>query len=838
MKKINFNEDWQFWKEGGDRQNVTLPHDAMIHEQRDSECKNGKNTGYFPGGYYFYEKNFMAEIAWQGQKVLLSFGGVYQRTRVYLNGEPLYFEPYGYTGFALDLSEHLRYGEENLIRVEVDNAGQANSRWYSGSGIYRKVWLMVGACAGLLRDNVRVQTLSLHPVKVRVTIASAEKNQLLENKDYHICLKDADNILAEAQGKDVTLTLDDVKLWSAETPDLYELEIDSQENGIVIDQLSFSIGICKLEWSTQGLFVNGIMTKLRGACIHHDNGILGACEYKESAERRVRILKKAGFNAIRSAHNPISEELLDACDKYGMYVMDEFADMWYEHKNRYDYACYFEEYYEKDLTAMVQKDFSHPSVIMYSIGNEVTETKEESGIHYTKAMTDLCHAQDDSRPVTCGINMALNVMHFAGMGVYQPAEGDPVRPAEAKNPKALQMMMEMAKHTKMPQKTGGDTGEAGTAALGLGADMGQKKDGHLVGSEYFNKMMVEMKGQQQQVVTQPIAKVLSEDAYAALDIAGYNYADNRYLRDAEEYPERISVGTETLPPKIGINWKIIEQCPNILGDFMWTGWDYLGEAGVGAYVYDSVGNKNGAFPALLAGSGVIDICGHCRPEVYLNQVAYGLEKGPFLSVEPINHSKEDHLISAWRYSDSIRSWSWEGYEENPANLVIYGMGAYVEVFLNENKIGRADFKDYKAVLDTVYEPGEIKAVSYDEKGQEIGRDILRTASDKTQIQMTLSKEEVRAEDVEICYVDLALTDEDGLWKPGAEVDMKLEVSGNAKILAYGNANPFGNGAFDLCTQPTYYGRTQAVIRMPKQAGDVIIKASTENLETTKVIKVC
>jgi beta-galactosidase len=304
-----------------------------------------------------------------------------------------------------------------------------------------------------------------------------------------------------------------------------------------------------------------------------------------------------------------------------------------------------------------------------------------------------------------------------------------------------------------------------------------------VGSEYFNKMMVEMKGQQQQVVTQPIAKVLSEDAYAALDIAGYNYADNRYLRDAEEYPERISVGTETLPPKIGINWKIIEQCPNVLGDFMWTGWDYLGEAGVGAYVYDSVGNKNGAFPALLAGSGVIDICGHCRPEVYLNQVAYGLEKGPFLSVEPINHSKEDHLISAWRYSDSIRSWSWEGYEGNPANLVIYGMGAYVEVFLNENKIGRADFKGYKAVLDTVYEPGEIKAVSYDEKGQEIGRDILRTASDKTQIQMTLSKEEVRAEDVEICYVDLALTDEDGLWKPGAEAEMRRSLPMETQILS-------------------------------------------------------
>lgn len=185
---------------------------------------SGKNTGYFPGGYYFYEKKFMAEIVWQGQKVLLSFGGVYQCTKVYLNGEPLDFEPYGYTGFALDLSEHLRYGEENLIRVEVDNTGQANSRWYSG-------------------------------------------------------------------------------------------------------------------------------------------------------KRRVLILKKAGFNAIRSAHNPISEELLDACDKYGMYVMDEFTDMWYEHKNRYDYACYFEEYYEKDLTAMVQKDFSHPSVIIYSIGNEVTETK-------------------------------------------------------------------------------------------------------------------------------------------------------------------------------------------------------------------------------------------------------------------------------------------------------------------------------------------------------------------------------------------------------------------------------------------------------------------------------
>lgn len=833
MKKIDLNQNWQFAKCCEERriETVSLPHDAMLHEKRSASCLNGKSTGYFPGGKYEYSKSFFVPDNWRGQSVLLEFEGVYQKASVYLNGQQIGWQPYGYTGFVLDLSEHLNYGVENTIIVIADNSSEPSTRWYSGSGIYRPVWLYVGNKTHIDIDGMQVFTISAEPAVVRVkTMASGGIAQIRIEKDGAI--------LASATGNDVQIPIPDAKLWCADTPNLYNCVVELTAGGTVVDSQAIQFGICHRTWSTKGLFINGVETKLRGACIHHDNGILGACEYPAAALRRAKILKDAGFNAIRMAHNPASKALLDACDQVGLYVMDEFTDMWYEHKNRFDYATYFEEWYERDLTAMVRKDISHPSVLMYSIGNEVTETAEPSGIAYADKMTQICHELDHTRPVTCGINMALNVMHFAGLGVYKPEPGDPIRPPEPKNPKALAILGKMMEARKA-QASGqanvqSDSMNAGTAALGMQADAGAKKDGKLVGSEYFNKMMVTMKEQQQAVVKQDIAKVLSEDAFAVLDIAGYNYAITRYDLDAQDYPDRISVGTETLPQKIYQNWQHVMACPYSVGDFIWTGWDYLGEAGVGAFCYDSIGTKDKDYPFLLAGSGIIDILGHHRPEVWLNRAVYGLTDAPYIGVEPVTHANENHIISAWRFSDAVHSWSWEGCEGWNAEIIVYCRAPWVELFQNGISLGKKQTSECQVKFETTYMPGSLIAISYDESGNELGRDALQTATGETQLQLVADKSMLNADGQDLCYLKIDLVGENGVVKASEDREVTITVEGAGILAGFGNAAPCTEEIYTDATHSTYYGRCMAVIRTTTDAGDIRISVSAPNCRTTQI----
>ena len=622
------------------------------------------------------------------------------------------------------------------------------------------------------------------------------------------------------------ITIPDAALWSDESPDLYDCQVSLMENGRERDCDTVRFGICHREWSTAGLFINGKETKLRGACIHHDNGVLGACEFPAAALRRAQILKEAGFNAVRSAHNPISRAFLDACDQVGLYIMDELCDMWYEHKNRYDYASHFEQWHTADLTAMVCKDLSHPSVVMYSIGNEVTETSEPWGIELTKEMTALCHRLDAGRPVTCGINMALNTMHFAGLGVYRPGPDEPPRREQAKNPRALALLARMGKSSQGARATGAQAGgnseTAGNAALGLGQEAGARQDGRLVGSEFFNEAMRTMKERQRAVVSQPIAEVLSEDAYAALDIAGYNYADGRYEKDAAQYPDRVSVGTETLPQRIYKNWALVKKLPYLIGDFMWTGWDYLGEAGIGAFCYDSVGTKDKAYPALLAGSGVIDITGHPRPEVWLNKAVFGLSGGPYIGVEPVTHAGENRLISAWRFSDAVHSWSWAGCEGRQAQVVVYADAAWVELLVNGRSAGREKVEECQARFTVEYRPGKIEAVAYDGAGAVCGRDELVTAGAETVLTVIPGKTVLAADGQDICYLDILLTDTAGTVKASEDRTVTVTVEGPGSLAGFGSADPFNEESYLGNTHRTYYGRAQAVIRAGRQPGRLTV----------------
>ena len=825
MEKLDFNREWSFYKDSHESEVeiLNLPHDAMIYEKRDPECINGKSTGYFPGGKYVYVKEFEVSKNHAGKNIIIEFEGVYQNSQITINGEEVCFHPFGYTGFFINADQYLKFGEKNEIRVVVDNSGEPNTRWYSGSGIYRPVWMYVFEKTHIAIDGIQVKTLTYSPAIIHVkTIANG--GEAFVTILYH------GKKVAETKGMDVTIDMPDAKLWSEESPNLYECQVKLFENGKLTDEQTTNFGIRVIEWSTKGLFINGKETKLRGACVHHDNGVLGACEFPAAAERRARILKESGFNAIRCAHNPCSKALLDACDKEGIYVMDEFVDMWYEHKNKYDYASVFDDWHERDLAAMVMKDYSHPSVIMYSIGNEVTETGEERGIELTREMSDYVRSMDDSRPVTCGINMSLNVMHFAGMGVYQPGPDEPSHIPQKKNPRALELLMEMSKQREASFESNGNPLDAIAKEAGSG-----KENGKLVGSEYFNSMMMNMKEQQRKVCRQEIAKVLSEDAYSYLDIAGYNYADGRYYLDQEEYPNRVSVGTETLPQRIYQNWKAVMELPYIIGDFMWTGWDYIGEAGVGAFCYDSVGTKNKEYPFLLAGSGIIDILGNPRPEVWLDKAVFELSDIPYIGVEPVTHSNENRIISAWRYSDAVHSWSWNGLDGRKAEIVVYSNGYKVELILNGQSLGTKQVEECQAHFETKYEAGELLAISYNEQGQELGRDLLTTAGDETVITLKTEKTKLRANGQDLSYIDVLLTDKKGEVKAANDMPLKVTVEGVGSLAGFGSANPCTEESYVGERHETYYGRAQAVVRAGYEKGLIKVIVSADGLEIKEII---
>ena len=401
---VDLNKDWLFCKEGGVPVETDLPHDAMLAEPRDRTCRNGVNTGYFPGGRYQYEKRFVLNEENIGKSIVLHFEGVYQNCRVYLNGLEVGVYHYGYTAFDVDISDAVRAGE-NTLRVTVDNSLEPNCRWYSGSGIYRPVTMYIRDRIHI--SQVHLETVNIHPAKVSVdVITTAPCSAVVE-------IYDGEKLVSS--GTPGVLEIPNAQLWSAESPFLYRILVKTDT-----DEQEHLFGIRKLCWNAKnGLTVNGQQVLLRGGCVHHDHGVLGACEYPDAEERRIRILKENGFNAVRISHNPASQIMLDVCDRLGMYVMNETFDGWYIPKTYHDYSRRFASDWRSDVTAMVESSRNHPSVIMYSIGNEVSETAAPKGVAVCKELTEFVHSLDHTRPVTAGVNVLLNVYSNMGMGVYR-----------------------------------------------------------------------------------------------------------------------------------------------------------------------------------------------------------------------------------------------------------------------------------------------------------------------------------------------------------------------------------------------------------------------------------
>lgn len=790
MKAVSFSTGWYYrhLTEEGPGREVTLPHDAMLGERRCANAPGGTNTGWYEGYDYVYEKHFTPGMEYAGKKLLLEFEGVYHNAEVWLGEQKIAFRPYGYTNFYVDMTPHVKFGEDNRIRVIARNADQPNSRWYSGAGIYRPVTLWTADDAHIPVNGVKIRTLSISPARVEVSIRTSMpgrvKAELMEGASEKGALAIASSE-AESDGLvSMVFEVPDAKLWDVDTPFLYTCRVTFGKD-VVCEQF----GIRSLTWGKGGICLNGRRIIIQGACVHHDNGLLGACCDPDAVDRKVRLLQENGYNAVRSAHNPCSKAFLRSCDRRGMLVMDEYIDHWYIHKTEYDYVNYFNDWWRQDLTDMVEKDYNHPCVILYSTGNEVSETAQPRGIALTGEMTDYLHGLDPSRPVTCGVNIFFNFLSSIGFGVYSD-----------KKAKKEAQKAERVRAEGKPEK---------------------KK---AVGSQFFNNLAGLLGDEfMKRGATLHGCDVRTRDAFANMDIAGYNYGIYRYLHDLRKYPDRLILGSETFCKDAYRFRELAKKNPRIVGDFVWAGMDYLGEVMVGSWEYGDYAPRFDGGPGWVsAGSGRIDLTGKPLCEALYTRVALEEVKGPFIGVCPVNHTGDKHSPSAWKMSNAIESWSFEGCEGRKANVEVYARAARVALLVNGRQVASRELKkDCIAKFTCTYESGILEAVSYDERNREIGRACLRTAGKDTLLYAQPEQESV--ESGHLSYIRLRYADKDGITKPLERGIIRVEVTGG-RLAGLGNACPYNERSYLSQETDTYYGEALAIVRAG-EGGQICLKAS-------------
>ena len=799
MRRTTFNDGWRVrpfvhsfletGESGAPWTQVTLPHDALITSQRDAGQAGG--SGYFPGGIFEYQKDVEISAELVGKRVELEFEGVYRSAKVYVNGQYAGERPYGYSVFRVPVDHLLKYGDTNQFRVEARS--HKDSRWYTGAGIHRATHLVVGEPVHVPADGLRIATRDVGSkgsfVEIEVEVVNAGSATSIATAVVE--LRDADGEVVTTGSAPVTtypgeraivrqhLLLREAARWSVERPYLYTCRALLSEGDVLLDEVASTFGVRTVSVdAVNGLLINGEPVLLRGACVHHDNGVLGAAAIARAEERRVEILKQAGFNALRSAHNPMSVAMLDACDRLGMLVIDEAFDSWTRPKTEDDYATSFRRWWRDDVAAMVNRGRNHPSVIMYSIGNEIPEVGTPLGARLSRQLAEHVRSLDDTRLVTAAVSGLL----VGGSELFAALGGEP----------------------------------ASTPDEDLGVNT--------LMSSRFERIG--------QAVRHPMVGDKSAESFSVLDVAGYNYLESRYEMDGELYPHRVIVGTETLPASIDRTWGQVRRLPHVIGDFTWTGWDYLGEVGIGRTSYDGGSEDadfHGAYPWLAAWCGDIDLTGHRRPMSYYREIVFGLRSEPYIAVQRAeHHGKTLTQQTPWAWSDAIASWTWDGHEDQPVTVEVYSDADEVELWQDGQVIGRAPAGEehrFRAEFETTYRPGELLAVAYRD-GQEAGRWALRTAAPPAALHLAADRTEIRADDTDVCFVSVELVDDAGQVHTASDRPVTVFVEGPAVLQGFGSADPRSDESFAATTRTTFDGRALAVLR-PTGPGAVTLTATAE-----------
>jgi len=806
MKASLFTDGWNFTRlmngvPTGEPESIRLPHDAMLAEPRSADAASGNHGGYFPGGVYRYTREWLVPADAASTEYRLRFEGVYGDTSVSVNGTQAGDSRSPYRSFTVPLAG-LEPGSTALIQVDVDNTALPNSRWYTGAGIYRRVWLEALPSVRISDDGVRIAPTSLGAdgvVNVDVFFSEA-----VSDLSVLVTVTDDSGVVAVTEfpvsGRSVEgeVRIPAVRPWSAEDPHLYTFTVELRDGETVKDTRVVRTGLRTVSVdATRGLRINGAEVKLRGACVHHDNGVLGAATLPAAEYRRAKLLKQAGYNAIRSSHNPLSASFLDACDELGLYVLDELTDIWFEHKTPHDRAERFHSEWQDDAREMVREDRNRPSVIMYSIGNENAETATSPGVNTAREVGEFVRKLDPTRPVTAAINLLLNMAASFGKSPFQGEHyaGDG-KPEDKKD---------QSKEAKKPTST---------QANAMAAQMG--------------KVM--------QIMSRlPQSDKASREVFGQLDVAGYNYAYSRYKVDRKKYPDRVILGSESMPGDLPQIWKLVKKDPGTIGDFMWTGWDYLGESGIGTWAYGSeFGGINKPYPALLAGTGAFDITGLPGAPALLAQAVWGQLDAPAIAVRPLDRTGQKPRKTPWRTSDAIQSWAW-GNLTGTAEVEVYSSDDEVELFLNSRSLGRkkaGERKGFVAKYKVPYEPGELVAVGY-RGGRESGRSTLTSAGPA---QLTLRPESTTltsADDLSYVWVELA--DEHGTCAVSERDEVTVTVTGAGTLAGFGSANPITEESYVTGTHTTFYGRALAIIRGTGTPGEVTVTATSKRRGQASVV---
>ena len=773
---ILFDDNWRFLR--GDSINaeltdyddsawriINLPHDWSIEDipgtnsPLDSGAIGGIDAGYFIGGTGWYRKEFIAPSDPGSKRFLIRFDGVYMNADIWLNGKHIGFHPYGYTSFRYDITDDLIPGNKNVLAVKVRNEGR-NSRWYSGSGIYRHVWFTVLNPVHLDPWKLAVTTPEIDTGKAKISVKTAIFNETPDTSDLILTtlILDSENrimattsdtiqkVIGKSKIEPVEmLEINNPVLWSDKSPvmyrsvsELYTLSNDGIQ--YLSDRITTPFGIRKIEINAvTGFILNDEPLLLKGGCMHHDNGPLGAAAYDRAEERRVELMKKSGFNAIRCAHNPPSPAFLDACDRLGMLVIDEAFDMWREQKNPEDYHLYFDDWWQEDVESMVYRDRNHPSVVLWSIGNEIPESGKPEGAELAEKIAGYVKNLDPSRMITSAVNN-----------------------------------------------------------IGLNKDL------------YFN----------------------------AMDVCGYNYAVGSYMPDHSRLPERIIVSTESFPLEAWDYWMAAKDYPWVIGDFVWTGFDYLGEASIGWLGYPHEGSF---YPWSHAFCGDIDICGFKRPQSYYRDILWENGKQVSIFVEPpvpsfpLNPHKA--IWSKWEWEDRVASWNWTGFEDKKLKVEVYSSCQEVELFLNQQSLGRKPVNRenrWIAGWEVPYKQGELTAKGYEDT-TEIASSILRTAYEPKKIRLISDRTSINADGQDLCFVTVELIDSLGVRNPEASNLIQFEVEGPGSIIATGSSNPMSTESFQQPKRKAYHGRCLVIIKAGRKERKIKLRASSEELEPAEII---
>ena len=736
QKQSLFDSGWQFTR-NGKTITVDLPHDWDIYEAPDpSTGATGTDGGWYPGGKGEYRKTFATPKA---EIVKLHFEGVYQKAEVFVNGQKAGQHAYGYTPFTIDVTPYLYQDKrENEVVVKVDNSEQPNCRWYTGSGIYRHVWLQAMPALHIAENGVFVTTHDISAERAIVGVEVTVANESDRDRNAMVVVDSGMMMVAVPARQTKTVATSyavrNPHLWSPDDPYLYETKVELKESGIVIDEHRARFGIRSFSYDAEGGFVlNGKPLLINGACVHHDDGVLGAMAFDAAEIRKVRQMKEAGFNLIRTSHNPTTRAFLDACDSLGMLVIGEAFDGWRTAKKPYDYSTLIDSCYREDIRAMVERDRNHPSIICWSIGNEVIERKDIRVITTARQLKQAILDYNKTRPVT--------------------------------------------------------------EALCAWDDDWEIYDPH----------------------------------FDVLDIGGYNYMIHKHATDHQRNPGRVMWQTESYPRDAFQNWALVHGYPYIIGDIVWTGLDYLGEAGIGRYYYEGerAGEHyvDGGQPDWHgAYCGDVDVTGWRKPISHYREMLWKDSKDLYMAVKEPDGYHGKILETRWSVWPTWESWNWPSWEGKPIDVEVYTKAQEVTLYLNDKPIGTkavSQSTEYKAVFTVPYEAGTLRA----EAGGK--RATLSTAGEPARLRLTADRSVMTAGGQDLSFITVEIIDREGHVCPNAAIPCEAIVKGQGTLLSFASADLKDCEPYTSPRVTTWKGRALLVVRSSQKKGkaQVCIKSS-------------